>query len=144
MHPLPVSPSLSLVLTDEEEEEEKEVEKPTPTKPVKPARTTAPVPALQLYGSQLSPGRVLLCVPEGWNGNMVVDHFRGQFAALPAPIELVPAMGADNAVMLCQQAMMMGGLDCVLMHPQFLQDRSQVEREEDMRGTRGSILPLLI
>ena len=41
-------------------------------------------------------------------------------------MELVPASGADEAIMLIKQAVQLGGLDFVLVHPQFLNDRSQV------------------
>ena len=41
-------------------------------------------------------------------------------------MELVPASGADEAIMLIKQAVQLGGLDFVLVHPQFLSDRSQV------------------
>ena len=52
-----------------------------------------------------------------------------QFDRLSAPIELIPAVGADTAIALVQHAMQLGGLDFVLIHPQFLSDRSQVARE---------------
>ena len=47
----------------------------------------------------------------------------GQFSQLPVPIELVPALGAENTVSLVQQASTLGGCDCVLVHPELLQDR---------------------
>ena len=47
----------------------------------------------------------------------------GQFSQLPVPIELVPALGAENTVSLVQQASILGGCDCVLVHPEHLQDR---------------------
>ena len=53
-----------------------------------------------------------------------------QFDSLPAPMELVPASGASNALALVQQAMQLGGLDFVLIHPQLLNDRSQVIRAQ--------------
>jgi hypothetical protein len=54
----------------------------------------------------------------------MVDFFREQFAQLPVPYELVPALGADNTIQLVQQAQSLGGCDFVLMHPEFLRDRS--------------------
>lgn len=54
----------------------------------------------------------------------MVDFFRAQFAALPVAMELVPALGAENAVALAQQAMQLGGCDAVLVHPEFCRDRS--------------------
>ncbi len=47
-------------------------------------------------GTNLEPGRVILAVPD----ISMVDFFRQQFASLPAPIELVPALGADNTMVL--------------------------------------------
>ena len=47
-----------------------------------------------------------------------------QFAALPVPVELVPALGADAVLSMASQAGMFGGVDCVLLHPEYLKDRS--------------------
>ena len=30
------------------------------------------------YTDSIDSGRVILCVPEGWNGSLVVDYFRNQ------------------------------------------------------------------
>jgi hypothetical protein len=46
----------------------------------------------------------------------------GQFSQLPAPIELVPALGVENTLSLVQQASTLGGCDCVPVHPELLQD----------------------
>ncbi len=77
-------------------------------------------PAMATMMGALQPGRVILAVPDV----SMVDFFRQQFAALPAPIELVPALGLENTVALVQQALQLGGLDCVLAHPEFLRDKS--------------------
>jgi len=66
-------------------------------------------------------GRIILAVPD----MSMVDYFRIQLSQLPAPIELVPALGIDNAVQLVQQAAALGGCDFVLVHPDFLKDMSQ-------------------
>lgn len=71
-------------------------------------------------GGGLENGRVILAVPD----MSMVDYFRAQFAELPAPIELVPALGSDNTLQLVQQAHALGGCDCVLLHPEFLKDSS--------------------
>lgn len=68
----------------------------------------------------LEPGRVILAVPDA----SMVEFFRQQFSQLPAPVELVPALGVENCIALVQQALQMGGLDCVLLHPEFLRDKS--------------------
>lgn len=68
----------------------------------------------------LEPGRVILSVPD----MSMIDFFKAQFAGLPAPIELVPALGGDNTLQLVQQASALGGCDCVLLHPEFLKDTS--------------------
>nr|QCB66177.1 putative channel rhodopsin [Haematococcus lacustris] len=78
---------------------------------------------------ELESGRVILAVTD----ISMVDVFRQAFTALPAAIELVPALGVDNTVALVQQAMAMGGLDCVLLHPDFLKDA----------GTPQGLLPRL-
>lgn len=70
--------------------------------------------------ASLEPGRVILAVPD----ISMVDFFRQQFASLPAPMELVPALGVENSLALVQQALQLGGLDCVLIHPEFLRDRT--------------------
>ncbi|GLC48444.1 hypothetical protein PLESTB_000098500 [Pleodorina starrii] len=67
----------------------------------------------------LVPGRVILAVPD----ISMVDYFREQFAQLPVPYEVVPALGADNAVQLVLQASQLGGCDFVLLHPEFLRDK---------------------
>jgi len=69
---------------------------------------------------RLSEGRVILGLPD----ISMLEFFRKQFAALGAPIEVVPAIGADNVLAMANQAMMMGGADCVLLAPEFLRDRS--------------------
>jgi len=71
-------------------------------------------------GAPLEPGRVILAVPD----ISMIEFFQQQFASLSAPIELVPALGAENTLALVQQAMGLGGLDCVLLHPEFLMDQS--------------------
>jgi hypothetical protein len=68
--------------------------------------------------AHIEAGRVILCIPD----MTMVDFFRQQFSLLTAPIELVPALGVDNTVMLVQQAMALGGCDFVLVHPDFLKD----------------------
>ncbi|GFR44466.1 hypothetical protein Agub_g5727 [Astrephomene gubernaculifera] len=68
----------------------------------------------------IAPGRVILAVPD----ISMVDFFREQFAQLPVPYEVVPALGVDNTLQLVQQAAALGGCDFVLMHPEFLRDRS--------------------
>lgn len=68
----------------------------------------------------LDSGRVILGVPD----ISMVDFFSQQFSALPAAIELVPAVGQDSIVQITQQAMNLGGCDFVLLHPEFLRDRS--------------------
>ncbi|GAX82612.1 hypothetical protein CEUSTIGMA_g10038.t1 [Chlamydomonas eustigma] len=68
----------------------------------------------------LEPGRVILAVVD----MSMVDYFRMQFSHLSPPIELVPALGVDNTLQLVQQAASMGGCDCVILHPELLQDRS--------------------
>jgi hypothetical protein len=40
-------------------------------------------------------------------------------------MELMPALGMDTGLQLVQQVGMMGGADFVLVHPEFLQDRTQ-------------------
>ena len=40
-------------------------------------------------------------------------------------MELLPALGMETGLQLVQQASMMGGCDFVLVHPEFLQDRTQ-------------------
>ena len=84
------------------------------------------MPRISTSLPQLEPGRVILSVPEGWNGGLIVDYFREQFGGLSAPMELVPIVGVDNTLNLVQQAAQMGGVDFVLVHPQLLGDRSQV------------------
>ena len=49
---------------------------------------------------------------------------RLQFASLPVSVELVPAMGADALLQVAAQAQAFGGADCVLLHPEYLRDRS--------------------
>nr|AER58217.1 channelopsin 1 [Chlamydomonas yellowstonensis] len=71
--------------------------------------------------TSLVPGRVILAVPD----ISMVDFFHDHFAHLGASIELVPALGVENTLLLVQQAMQLGGLDFVLVHPEFLRDRSQ-------------------
>lgn len=44
-------------------------------------------------------GRVILAIPD----ISMVEFFRQQFAALPSPVEMVPALGADNTLALVQQ-----------------------------------------
>nr|AER58218.2 channelopsin 2 [Chlamydomonas raudensis] len=65
-------------------------------------------------------GRIILAVPD----MSMVDFFRQQLSQMPAPIELVPALGIDNTVQLVQQAAALGGCDFVLVHPEFLKDAS--------------------
>ena len=60
-----------------------------------------------------------------------------QFECLSAPIELIPVIGAENTALLVQQAVQMGGLDFVLIHPQFLSDRSQVGAREGGEGVHA-------
>ncbi|GLI59719.1 hypothetical protein VaNZ11_001663 [Volvox africanus] len=69
--------------------------------------------------SSISSGRVILAVPD----ISMVDYFREQFAQLPVPYEVVPALGADNALQLTMQAAALGGCDFVLLHPEFLRDK---------------------
>lgn len=73
-----------------------------------------------VQSSQISPGRVILAVPD----ISMVEFFREQFVQLPVAYEVVPALGADNTVQLVQQAAALGGCDFVLMHPEFLRDKS--------------------
>jgi hypothetical protein len=42
------------------------------------------------------------------------------------PIELVPAVGGDQAIAVVQEAIQFGGVDFILIHPNFLSDKSQV------------------
>lgn len=65
-------------------------------------------------------GRVILVVPD----MSMLEFFNSQFGSLPVQYELVPAMGLDNALQLIQQANALGGCDFVLLHPEFLQDKS--------------------
>ncbi len=46
-----------------------------------------------------------------------------QFAALPASISLIPAIGVDAILSQVDSAAAFGGLDCVLLHPDYLQDQ---------------------
>ncbi len=71
-------------------------------------------------GASIDSGRVILAVPD----ISMVDFFREQFAMLPVPYELVPALGVDNTAALVQQAAGLGGCDFVLAHPEFLRDKS--------------------
>lgn len=81
--------------------------------------------SMQMMGSMkggpaVEPGRVILAVPD----ISMVDFFREQFAGLPVAMELVPALGPENTLQLVQQAMGLGGCDFVLLHPEFVRDRS--------------------
>ncbi|GIL89020.1 hypothetical protein Vretifemale_16924 [Volvox reticuliferus] len=69
--------------------------------------------------ASISSGRVILAVPD----ISMVEYFREQFAQLPVPYEVVPALGADNALQLVMQAAALGGCDFVLLHPEFLRDK---------------------
>lgn len=40
------------------------------------------------------------------------------------PVDLVPALGADAVLSVAAQAAAFGGADCVLLHPEYLKDRS--------------------
>nr|ABZ90902.1 channelrhodopsin-2 [Volvox carteri f. nagariensis]ABZ90903.1 channelrhodopsin-2 [Volvox carteri f. nagariensis] len=78
----------------------------------------------------ISPGRVILAVPD----ISMVDYFREQFAQLPVQYEVVPALGADNAVQLVVQAAGLGGCDFVLLHPEFLRDKSSTSLPARLRS----------
>ena len=73
-------------------------------------------------------GQKAACVSFDQNHSslLVVPYLLFQFSVLSAPIELVPAVGVENALLLVQQAIQLGGLDFVLVHPDLLHDRSQV------------------
>eukprot|EP00798_Chlamydomonas_sp_ICE-L_P020346 gene20346-27109_t len=74
-------------------------------------------------GPKLQPGRVILVVPD----STLVNFFTEQFSFMPAPIEVVPALGPEVGLQLSQQAISIGGpsyVDYVLVHPEYLRDRS--------------------
>ena len=71
-------------------------------------------------GPTVNPGRVILGVTDPSS----VDVFNDAFAQLPASIEVVACMGPHNVFTTCQQAAANGGFDFVLLHPEYLRDRS--------------------
>ncbi len=73
-------------------------------------------------GPSLDPGRVVLAITDIF----LVDLITAEFNQLPTSIELVPALGSENTLLIVNQAIEMGGLDFVLMHPDFLKDTSSV------------------
>lgn len=81
----------------------------------------------------LEAGRVILCLPD----MSLVDFFRQQFAALPAPFEVYPAVGPDMAIQLARQGLQLGGttfVDFVLLHPDFLHNKSPVGLIGSLKG----------
>ncbi|KAG2434579.1 hypothetical protein HYH02_012243 [Chlamydomonas schloesseri] len=84
----------------------------------------------------LQSGIVILAVPD----LSMMPYFRAAFKALPANIELVPAIGPANTLMLTERAAQSGHLDCVLVHPALLHestfDRPNLATRIKMLGQR--------
>lgn len=78
--------------------------------------------------SNVGPGRIILSVTDFF----IAQTFQQQFQQLPSStfgqIELIPAIGEETTLQLAQQAMMTGGCDFVLIHPEFLRNSNLLSK----------------
>ncbi|GMH35170.1 hypothetical protein BSKO_03038 [Bryopsis sp. KO-2023] len=83
-------------------------------------------------GAQLEDGRVLL----GCKDSSMIPYFHEEFAKLPGRIQLLTALGSDGVAQAAQQAVQMGGLDYVLLHPDMLVDQKLLTFLRGQLGVR--------